>query len=368
MKIGLVCPYDMYKGGGVQECVLALQRELSNRGHNVKIITPVPPAVKDPKQDSIIFIGNGMQMKTPGHTTVQISISADNELITAMLEEEKFDVLHFHEPWIPVMSRQILSRSTAVNVATFHAKLPDTIIIQTLAKVVTPYTKSIIKYLSGFTAVSPAASEYVGSLTDKKIQIISNGIDLSKYHKNDIKRDQNILYIGRLEKRKGIKYLIDAFCKIKNTKSRLIIAGDGVDKLKLEKYVASKQVNDRVDFLGYISEDQKLKLLAKSGVFCSPALFGESFGIVLLEAMAMGLPTVAGNNPGYSSVLTGYGANSLINPKAIDEFTDRLDRFLADGDLRKKWKDWAKESIIQYDYVKVVDGYEKVYQEALGRK
>ncbi|MFO0920453.1 MAG: glycosyltransferase family 4 protein [Candidatus Saccharimonadales bacterium] len=368
MKIGLVCPYDMYKGGGVQECVLALQKELSNRGHKVKIVTPVPPTVKDPRQDSIIFIGNGMQMKTPGHTTVQISISADNELITNMLEEEKFDILHFHEPWIPVISRQILSRSTAVNVATFHAKLPDTVIVQTLAKLVTPYTKSIIKYLSDFTAVSPAASEYVGSLTGKRIIIIPNGIDLSKYHKMNIKRDQNILYIGRLEKRKGVKHLIDAFCKINNTKSRLIIAGDGVDRLKLEKYVTQKQVRDRVDFLGYVSEKQKLELLAKSGVFCSPALFGESFGIVLLEAMAMGLPIVAGNNPGYSSVLTGFGANSLINPRSVNEFSGMLDRFLADDDLRSDWQEWANKSISQYDYVKIVDGYEKFYHEALDCK
>ena len=133
MKIGLVCPYDMYRGGGVQECVRALQTELENRGHSARIITPLPKVKAETKTiDNVIFVGSSRQIKSPFHTTSQISASVNSDLLEKVLDEENFDILHFHEPWVPILSRQILAKSRCANVATFHAKLPDTIMHTTI--------------------------------------------------------------------------------------------------------------------------------------------------------------------------------------------------------------------------------------------
>ncbi|MDB5181567.1 MAG: hypothetical protein JWP13_330 [Candidatus Saccharibacteria bacterium] len=313
MKIGLVCPYNIAKGGGVQEIVLALQKELEQRGHVAKILTPEPRDMPDfHRKDHIIFVGGAADFKSPLHTTSQFSMAADTYGITQMLEEENFDLIHFHEPWVPMLSRQILSRSTAVNIATFHAKLPDTVMSRTMAKVVTPYTKAVLNQLDELTAVSEAASEYVRSLTGEPISIIPNGIDLTKYQVKSRaktkKGNKIILYVGRLERRKGVEYLLHAYSQLvtRDSEVDLIIAGDGPDREKLE-YLAADLELGNVTFTGYISEEEKLDLLSQADLFCAPALYGESFGIVLLEAMATGVVTVAGNNPGYASVLQDLG-------------------------------------------------------------
>jgi phosphatidyl-myo-inositol alpha-mannosyltransferase len=370
MKIGLVCPYNILKGGGVQECVKALQEGLIARGHDVVIITPKPRELKRPLKN-VIFLGSSTDIRSLS-TTSQISAGVDSDEIEEMLLREQFDVLHFHEPWVPMLSRQLLSRSDCVNVATFHAKLPDSVMTRTMARVITPYTRSVLKYLHEFTAVSDAALDYLRTMTDEPVSIIPNGIDLEHFHvprKRKISDDKTILYIGRLEKRKGVNYLLKAFAELaerqKNVK--LVIAGDGVDKQKLEIMTQELGIERKVRFLGYISETKKRKLLHDADLFCSPAIFGESFGIVLLEAMASGLVTVAGSNPGYASVLQGMGSVSLVNPKDTQEFSKRIELLLNEPQLRKLWREWARKTVPQYSYNNVVDQYEAVYTAARKR-
>ncbi|MDB5164151.1 MAG: hypothetical protein JWS12_769 [Candidatus Saccharibacteria bacterium] len=364
MKIGIVCPYNMFRGGGVQECVIALQAGLEKRGHTAKIITPQPRASSEQHENPhIIFIGGATDIKSPFHTTAQISAAPNNETIDTLLAREQFDLLHFHEPWVPMLSRQILSRCACPVVATFHAKLPESVMSKTIERVITPYTRSILKYLDGLSAVSEAAALYVRSLTQKPITIIPNGIDLQTYKLPPKKHlGKTILYIGRLEKRKGVKYLLKAFELLtpKYPDATLIIAGDGPDRAKLEDYVRDKQI-PHVTFKGFVSQAEKLKLMADADLFCSPALYGESFGIVLLEAMAMGIVTVAGNNPGYASVLREHGRISLINPKEIDEFASRLELLLTDQALRQLWQSWALDYVQQFNYEYVVKQYEDLY-------
>lgn len=367
MKIGLVCPYDIYKGGGVQECVLALQEGLSKRGHDCLVITPQPKGSESLPPPFVRFMGKATDVKSPFHTTAQVTVNVDPKSVDDLLEMEKFDVLHFHEPWVPLLSRQILTRSKAKTVATFHAKLPDTVMSKTIERAITPYTKFILKYLDVLTAVSDPAAEYVRGLTHKPITIIPNGINLSKYQASShdaARKRKTILYVGRLERRKGVAYLLRAFALLSQTSNvELVIAGDGPDKTKLSILANNLELSN-VKFLGLVSEEQKLKLIAQADLFCSPALYGESFGIVLLEAMAAGLPIVAGNNPGYATVLTGRGQLSLVNPRDTVEFARRLGLMLEDEVLRKAWQDWAAEHVKQFDYGRVVKMYEKLYAES----
>ena len=366
MKIGLVCPYNIFSGGGVQECVLALQKGLSERGHEVYIITPKPNGYKHHEHNGILLLGRARPVRAV-KTSAQISINIEPDKIEDLLESEDFDILHFHEPWVPILSMQLLSKSNAGHVATFHAAMSERRTSRTVEKVITPYTKSIFKYIDALTAVSPTATKYVKTLTRKNIEIVANGIDLEKYtfvnnHKPNPK-SKKILYIGRLEKRKGVKYLLDAFKLLSDDDNsyRLSIAGVGPDKEKLEQYV-EKEFIKNVKFLGYIDEKTKLKLLSEADIFCSPALYGESFGIVLLEAMAKGCVVVAGDNSGYQSVMTGRGKISLVNPKHLEDFARRIELLATDEVLRMAWKTWARSHVQQFDYEKVINRYMKIYK------
>jgi phosphatidylinositol alpha-mannosyltransferase len=319
-------------------------------------------------------LGSAADVKTPLNTTAQFSASVLTDEIDTVLEREQFDVLHFHEPWVPVLSRQILSRSSTANVATFHAMLPDTRVAQTMSKVFVPYTKPMLRHIDAFAAVSEGAAEYLLGLADVPVEIIPNGVDIKHYRRRAGTEPQGkpkdapktILYIGRLENRKGVKYLIQAFAHLQGREPniRLQIAGAGPDREKLEQEVHELGAR-RVEFLGYVDDATKVRLLHEADLFCAPAIFGESFGVVLLEAMAAGLVTVAGDNPGYESVMRGLGRLSLVNPKDTAQFAHRLELLLFDADLRGLWQKWAKDYVRQFDYPKIVDRYEALYQTAI---
>lgn len=370
MKIGLVCPYAINRGGGVMEITFAMYEELTRRGHDVSIITPRPRDYDQPAPKGVIFFGTSTDFHWPiFHTTVQVS-SAENEDAEEFFKEHNFDLLHFHEPWVPAIGRQLLARATCATVATFHAALPDGLTSQAFGKAVVPYTKSMLKNLDELVATGDPATEYICSLTDRPVAIIPIGVDQTFYHApaqhRDNRKHKTILYVGRLENRKGAKYLIKAFqlLQARRPETSLVIAGNGPDREKLEMLVEDLKLKN-VKFLGYISNDEKAKLLRNSDLYCAPALYGEGVGLVLLEAMASGCVTVGGDNPGYATVLQGLGAVSLVHPKHGAEFARRLELLLYEPDLRKLWRDWAKNELPTYDYKNITDQYEEIYAQAI---
>lgn len=371
MKIGLVCPYNVALGGGVQEIIFAMQEYLAKDGHTAKIITAQPRRLNNIDTSHIIFLGSSIDLRWPNHTTAPLSSGISMEAIEQVMEAERFDILHFHEPWVPALSRQILARSQSINIATFHAKVPETIMSRTLALVITPYMQSVLKDLHELTAVSEPAAEYVSSLTDRQITLIPNGINLERFSfmpRAMAGNPKTILYVGRLEHRKGLKYLLRAFALLAEDDEnvRLLIAGNGPDRTKLEWFVNELGIPN-VEFLGYVSDEDKVKLFASADLFCSPAVFGESFGIVLLESMASGLPLVAGDNSGYASVMRDLGAMSLVNPKDLSEFARRLKLMLDEPRLRGLWQQWAKQYVKQYSYPNVVKRYEELYEASINK-
>jgi len=371
MKIGIVLPYNITLAGGVKEHVFAQQNELVKRGHDVTVITPQPREPYVANGRKVIFLGAATEIKSPLGTASQISASMLTDEIDSMLEQEQFDLLHFHEPWVPVLSRQILSRSNTVNVATFHAQLPETMVSRTMAKAIIPYTKPLLRHIDAFTAVTEGAAEYLLSLADVAVEIIPNGVEISRYRKprtfrRPAKQPKTILYVGRLEPRKGVQYLLNAFARLLEHEPdvHLQIVGDGVDRAKLEAQVEELGLHN-VTFLGFVNDAEKKRLMHAADLFCVPSVYGESFGIVLIEAMAAGLVTVGGDNPGYRTVMQGLGHLSLVDPKDTTMFAHRLELLLFDDDLRGLWQKWAKEYVQQFDYAKIVDRYEATYKAAL---
>lgn len=371
MRIGLVCPYHMFRGGGVQEHVLAQHEELSRRGHYVKILTPQPRDFEGGAPEHMIFLGGSVNTKAFVGSAWQMSVSVDTDAIDEVFAREGFDILHFHEPWVPVWSRQLVFRSRCANVATMHGRFMDTMTAKTITSVVTPYTKPMIKYFDAFTGVSNAATEYFKGLSNRPVAIVPNGINIKKFNKapKGIVRHsakKTVFYVGRLENRKGVKLLLDAFKEL-STRRRdvhLIIAGAGPDEKKLRDYADFNDI-PRVTFRGFITDEEKIRSYHRADLFCSPARYGESFGIVLLEAMAAGCPVVAGDNVGYQAVMKGTGAISLVNPQDTVDFARRLELMLFDKDLRKLWLRWAGPYVKQFNYKNIVNQYLEVYQKAL---
>jgi phosphatidylinositol alpha-mannosyltransferase len=361
----------MFRGGGVQEIVLAMQEELIKRGHYVKIISPRPLDYDGEIPDNMIALGGAVSTKAFAGSAWQWAVSVDTDAVDAMFKQERFDVVHFHEPWVPVWSRQLVMKSPAANIGTMHGRFVDTITAKTINTTFIPYTKPMIKYFDAFTAASEAATEYFKSLSKRPITIVPNGIDLKKFQdcpsaaKSHPKR-KTIFYVGRLEHRKGVKYLLMAFNELAKRRHdvQLLIAGSGVDNQKLHDY-AEEEAIPRVKFLGYVTESEKLHLLHSADVFCSPALYGESFGVVLLEAMATRCPIVAGDNVGYQTTMKSTGAISLVNPKDTIDFSRRLELMLFDDSLRELWLKWSDEYVKQFDYPKIVDQYLDVYEQAM---
>jgi phosphatidylinositol alpha-mannosyltransferase len=377
MKIPLVCPYDMIgHAGGVQQIVMNQAAGLRKRGHSVKIITPRPLGTQHEAPDDYIFVGSSTKLKAGLATAGDVGFEIDGREIEDILEREKFDVINFHEPWLPHISRQLIQRSDSAHVATFHANLMDSAAGKSILNITGRYWKVIVEKTDVFTAVSQAASS--GLLNKARInpalaqiRYIPNGIDLKALQTvppGAVKHKslKTILYVGRLEGRKGLKYLLKAFAELasRNSDVQLFIAGKGVDEEKLRDYVRDNEI-PRVTFLGYISDEEKIYHLHRADVFCAPAHRGESFGIVLIEAMAAGLPIVAGDNAGYSSTMTGTGKMSLVNPMDTVDFARRLEIMLFDEGLRKIWLQWAKDYVKQFDWGLIIKEYEQAYEDAI---
>jgi phosphatidylinositol alpha-mannosyltransferase len=370
MKIAVFTPYNIFIPGGVQEHVDAQVRSLRKRGHDVTILTPRPRLkLNEDAPEGVVFLGTSARIKSPQATSADVSISLDNEAIDEELAK-KYDVIHVHEPLVPIAARQILVRAEghALRVGTFHAALPGNALGKSLLTTFKSYAKSVVPLVDEITAVTPAAIGYIETYANKPITYIPNGIDVESYKPKNVERDQNlIVYINRLEKRKGAMQLLKAFAYLKNElnpNAELKICSDGPLRETLEQYVDDNEI-DGVEFLGFISEEQKVDLLSRCGVATYPSLYGESFGIVLVEALAMGAPIVAHPNDGYRWTLRETGRVGLVNCKDAEAYAHRLHLMLEDDAVRRVWQDWAKKYVKQFDYEKIVDAYEELYEKNL---
>lgn len=383
MKIALVCPYNMFeRPGGVQQLIMHLHDGLIKKGHSVKIITPRPTGFKSELPTDYILLGTSRSFTAGFGTAGNWGFPEDGDKIGEVLEREKFDVINFHEPIAPIIAWQLINRSTAAHVGTFHANLVDTVAAKSWVSVFTAHGRGIIEKMHVITAVSPApASLLINKATTKadkeradNIRYVPNGIDLSVY-KPPKKRlplngpnTKTIVYVGRLDRRKGVDWLLKAYAVLvqEMPNAYLIIAGEGSHRDRLEQLADSLELNN-VKFTGFVDETEKRRLMGNADVACFPSLYGESFGIVLVEAMAMGAPVIAGNNLGYINVLKDYGRIGLVDPKASEDFANRLAVFLTSSEIQKSFRHWELGEVKKYDYPKIIDLYETAYNEAMAK-
>lgn len=367
MKIALVSPYDFAYPGGVTNHISSLECHLTRMGHEVKIIAPGSKAVPA-FGDRFIPIGKPRPIPTSG-SIARITISLRlASTIKKVLQRENFDIIHLHEPFMPMLCTAVLRFSNTVNIGTFHAYegSPGYGLGRPLTTIVLNRRSRKLNYK---IAVSKPAMQYASKYVAGPYNIIPNGIDVDHFSANECPIEEfcddklNILFVGRLEKRKGVNYLLEAYKEVKQEvpDSRLIIVGPGSRlRRKYEKQVRRDDLKDVV-FIGYTSYDELPRYYKTADIFCAPAISQESFGIVLLEAMAAGKPIVATTVAGYANVVN-HGVDGLLTPpKNTKEMANSLIRLLKDASLRQemgtngkiKAKKYAWEDITQ----KIVDCY-----------
>jgi len=342
VKIGLVSPYDFAHPGGVILHISYLERYFTRMGHEVKVIAPASRAIPD-FGDRFIPIGRPRPIPSSGSIArVTISIWLAPK-IREVLEREKFDIIHFHEPLMPMLCTSILRLSKTANVGTFHASYgkPGYNFARPVGKWI---LRRWFRKLDGKIAVSKPAMDFARENFPGYYNIIPNGVDVEHFSPDVAPIEEfddgklNILFVSRLEKRKGLNYLLQAFRRVKEEipNSRLIVVGPGTRlRRRYERYVARSGLKDVV-FVGMVSYDDLPRYYQTADVFCAPAIGSESFGIILLEAMAMGKPIVASNIEGYASVIS-HGADGLLVPPADkDKLAQALISLLNDEALRQE--------------------------------
>ena len=361
MKIGLVSPYVYPLPGGVTQHVRYLYENLRLRGHDVRILTS-SHGLQRASEGDVIRLGKGFSVPTNGSVgTITLSPRYISQ-VRAVLERERFDVLHFHEPFVPFLSLVLLRESRSVNVATFHAYGGWSPAYEFGSRALRGYAER----LHGRIAVSAAARHFIDRYFPGDYKVIPNGVDMDRFRRAvPLARWQdgtrNILFVGRFEPRKGVLDLLKAFRILRKTgcECRLLLVGGGPQEREARRYVATRRLRG-VEFVGRVSDDERDQLFRTADVYVSPATGRESFGIVLLEAMAAGAPIVASDIHGYKGVVRRGREALLVPPRAPKQIALSVGRLLRDPELAAAMSEAGIQRAEEFSWPRVtakVDDY-----------
>ncbi|MBA3689275.1 MAG: glycosyltransferase family 4 protein [Chloroflexi bacterium] len=364
MKIGIVSPYGYPHPGGVNEHVRHAYEAMRRMGHDAWIITS---KYGDEREDEgrVIRLGTGYAVPANGSMGRVTLGWRFKQQARELLAEHAFDVLHFHEPFVPFLSPTMLDQSNTINIATFHAFggfSPSYWVGKWFAG-------RLIDKLHGRIAVSGAARHFISRYFPGDYRIIPNGVDLDRFadaEPFEELRDGtvNILFVGRFEERKGLIHLLRAYHRLRkrHVDARLLIIGSGPKQREYRRFVGLRQIRD-VEFLGRVSDEAKARYFASADIFCAPATGQESFGVVLLEAMAAGVPIVASDIHGYKNVVQRGVQGLLVEPRNHRALAAALYRLSNDEELRHRMGEEGRARAPEYSWDRVTEQIVDFYRE-----
>lgn len=374
MKIGLVCPYDYSVPGGVVNHISHLANQLIRMGYDVRILTTSSHRMQTGYfGEKVIAIGRPIPFPAAGSIARMALSPWLGGRIKRILQKEQFDVLHLHEPFTPMISVAALGYSVCPTVGTFHAshsKPRGYWLTKSILK------GSLLKRLDRKIAVSQAALNFVSRHLPGEYEIVPNGVDIDHFNALAKPRPEyrdgmlNVVFVGRMEKRKGVYYLLKAYKRVKKEipNCRLILVGPGTRlRGKYERMVEKEKLQDVV-FTGFVPSSQLPAFYRSADVFCAPATGGESFGIILLEAMSCGVPVVASDIDGYNSVLTNNQEGLLVPPRNPESLAQAISLLLKDREMRNRLGKAGIQTAYQYSWENVARRVADVYSAAMGKE
>jgi len=373
LKIGLVLDDSLDTPDGVQQYVLAIGNWLKSQGHEVHYLvgetrrTDVENIHSLSKNVKVNFNGNNMSIPRP----------ASRRRVRALLAREQFDVLHVQMPYSPLLAGRIVKaapKTTAI-VATFHI-LPLTGFVTFANRLLALVTRRSLKRFDRIFATSAAAGKFADHVYKTKSSVLPNVVDVQRFRGanplSQLADDKlTIMFLGRLVPRKGCMTLLEAVRILKQRNHlppfRVVICGKGPLDAELKQYVVDQLLEELVTFAGFIPEEDKPSYVASADIMTFPSTGGESFGIVLIEAMAGGAVTLAGDNPGYRSVLEPH-PELLFPADDAFELAKTLSTYLRDATARSEVLAWQKQYVGQFDVGVVGNQLVKTYAQVLQEK
>ncbi|MXN64638.1 glycosyltransferase [Stappia sp. GBMRC 2046] len=373
MRVVEVCPYDMTRHGGVQNHIRDLARWLEAQGHETRIVAP--PAMSGAPAPGVDHVGRSRRIGISG-TVTEISYlpAAERAALAGDLAAWGADVLHLHTPWTPLIPWQVFRACRLPTVVTFHATLPEN-----STKGLSGWLyRSAARYFqkrAGASVVpspSPMSILQVGPGVPAP-RILAPTIDLEPW-RNAAQPERpfdpgapHVVFLGRLEHRKGVDVLLNAWPQVfeRLPGARLTIAGDGaqyplVDEAMKQPWGKGIAYRTAPDF------DDARQLVARADIFAAPAPYGESFGIVLIEAMSAGAVPVAAANSGYRTVLDGPGESLLVQPGDSDALARKIVELAGDPARLLEMRNWGGERARQFDVREVGPAYLQLFEEVAG--
>lgn len=360
MRIGIVCPYSWDVPGGVQFHIRDLAEHLTRLGHEVSVLapsddeTPLPPyvvsagrAVPVPYNGSVARLNFGF-------------LSAAR--VRRWVHEGRFDVLHIHEPATPSLALLTCWAAQGPIVATFHTSNP-----RSRAMIAAyPILQPALEKISARIAVSEYARRTLVEHLGGDAVVIPNGVDVGFFARAEPKAEWQggtIGFIGRIdEPRKGLPVLMKAFPRILESLpgTRLLVAGRGDEKEAVESLPAG--MRERVEFLGMVSDEDKARLLRSVDLYVAPNTGGESFGIILVEAMSAGAPVLASDLDAFAQVLDGGGAGELFSNENAEALADAAVRLLGDPERLAQLRTYGSRHVRRFDWSTVGADILAVYE------
>ncbi len=368
LRVGIVFDDTLDRPDGVQQYIRLLGRWLADQGHAVYYLvgqtkrTDIPNVHSLSKTAKVSFNGNQLAIPLP----------ASKAKIRALLDELKLDVLHVQMPYSPLMAGKVIACArTETLVGTFHI-LPYGLASNTGTKLLGSVQRKNIRKFDKITATSKPAADFALSAYGANAVVVPNPVDVQAFRPTKARTtyaaNVQITFLGRLVERKGAMQLLEAVRELKYqgvNGIKVRIGGNGPLLPKLTRYVAKHNLQDIVKFDGFITESVKPGYLAKADLTVFPAMSGESFGIVLTEAMAAGAGVVVGgDNPGYRSVLSQW-PGCLVQSRDTQSFAESLKHLIHDIDERKRIHAEQQESVNQYDIGVVGARVLSLYQAAI---
>lgn len=365
MRVALVSPYDLDVPGGVQSHVLALADHLAEDGDDVVIVGPGRRS-----RGRIRAVGRSFGLPFNDSVAPLALSPLVHRRVARVLADFEPDVVHVHEPAVPMVSTSAVLASTAPVVATFHAWSER----HAAYRGARPLLRPVLDRIDRRIAVSAAAASYHAAalgVSEAGFEVIPNGVDVDRFQRArpfaQMQEQPSLLFVGRLEPRKGLTVLIRAYVRLKTQipALRLYVVGDGPEREEAQSLVSGPLRADVV-FLGRVSDDELPRFFRSCDVFVSPALSGESFGIVLIEAMAAGRAVVASDIPGYRSVVRDGVNGRLVPPGDPVALAEALAALLTNDHLADALADEASSGLAVYDWSNVATRVREVYEDAIG--
>ncbi len=376
MKICMVSDVYFPYVGGVPEHIFHLSQQLRKRGHEVKILTSnfggktVETLKFCPNEEYVNRIGQALLIRSnKSFARLPIGWRPMNQ-VKQFFEKEKFDVIHIHGSLVPTLPIIAIRQSKSVNVMTIHSFHPKSKGYMLFRPFLMPY----LRKLDGLIAVSTDARDASIRFFPGKYKVIPNAIDTSLFNPSVLPLNQyqdsrpKILFLGRFEPRKGLKYLIKALPYIKNEIPNvlLIVVGTGLWGYAYKEYI-TKEVENNIHFAGLVYEERPA-YYATCNAFCAPSIGNESFGIILLEAMATGKPVVASDIPGYRTVVEDGKHGYLVPPRATEEIAQAIIKVLHNPQLAKRMGEEGRRRALEFSWDKIAQQVESYYLTLLAHR